>query len=1027
MDMKNPSTNWLGNTEIFRVNAIAPHSDHKFYDSVEAARKGAKFYGTENSDEGMNFKQSLNGEWKFFYADKPSKRPVDFYKKDFDDSNFDCIEVPGHIQLAGYDKCQYVNSMYPWDGYEKLKAPEVSEEFNPVGSYIKEFTVDEALRNKKVFVSFQGVENAFFVWVNGNFVGYAEDSFTPSEFEITDYLCEHNRICVEVYKRSTGCWLEDQDFWRFSGIFREVYLYAVPQTHIRDIFVKTDLEDNYKFATLNAEMLIEGNICCALHGTLYDAAGNAVADSGIIEANNFSKALIQMGVNNAMLWSAENPYLYDLIIEVFDSTGNITEAVFVKIGFRKFELKDGIMHLNGRRIIYKGVDRHEFNCKRGRAVTAEDMIWDAVFMKRNNINAVRTSHYPNQTLWYELCDKYGIYLIDEANLETHGTWMQAWKINPENVIPGNNLKWHDIVLDRAANMLERDKNHPSILMWSCGNESHGGSVIYDMSRFFKKRDNTRLVHYEGVFHDRTYDDTSDVESRMYAKPEEIRKYLATKPPKPYISCEYMHAMGNSLGGMKLYTDMEDEFEQYQGGFIWDYIDQNMVETDENGNDVVRYGGDYDDRPTDYNFCGDGIIFADRTYSPKVAEVKYLYQNLHIKPSRNSVTIDNRNLFTSTDKYIFKKIVFINGKEIEQDTFEADVSPLTQKTFTFEELGCKCVEFDKDEITIIISAHLKESELWAQKGFEVAFGQYVCGNYHFVENNIGDVKIIDGDYNLGIHGSNFSMLFSKQSGGMISFVCNGVEMIKKIPMPTYWRAPVDNDYGNKMPFKSGMWRTASLSQLPCKYDIKSSDTGIAVTYEYLLWPDSDYKTIVTYEFIKNKGLKIRMNYPGVKGVSDIPEFGLSFSIPKEFKNVLWYGMGPDENYIDRNNGVRLGIHETTAQQSLTPYALPQECGNRTGTRWLKITDDGGNGMAFYATDTPFEFSILPYTAYELENAAHKEELPKCSTTTVKILAAQKGVGGDDSWGAPVHDEFTLQPEKPITFEFMVLPSDFVKFR
>ncbi|MBE6843788.1 MAG: beta-galactosidase, partial [Ruminococcus sp.] len=555
-----PTLEWLKNPEIFSVNREKAHSDH---------------ICTVN---GQQLKQSLNGIWKFSYTEHPDNRPVDFYKTDFDVSGFDDITVPGHIQLQGYDKPQYVNTQYPWEGYEKLIPPQIPNERNPVGSYVNFFDVDKALLGLKTFISFQGVETAFYVWLNGKFVGFSEDSFTPSEFDITPYLKEKgNKLAVEVYRYSTASWLEDQDFWRFSGIFRDVYLYAVPEVYIRDMKVIADYDHENKKGFLTTELDIIGDGDYSIKLKLTDKDGDSVFES--------DSANVTADISDISPWSAEEPYLYTLTAEIIMANGKVILTAQTNIGFRTFELKDGIMCLNGKRIIFKGINRHEWNAERGRVITEEDMLWDIRFMKQNNINAVRTCHYPNNSRWYQLCDEYGIYLIDETNLESHGTWQKMGLCEPFSNVPASLPEWKGAVLDRARSMYERDKNHASVLIWSCGNESYCGDDIAEMADYFHSVDQTRLVHYEGVVWNRKYDHITDMESRMYAKPHEVEEYLLKKSGKPYISCEYMHAMGNSLGGMKLYTDLEDKYMSYQGGFIWDFIDQALYK-----DGVLVYGG-----------------------------------------------------------------------------------------------------------------------------------------------------------------------------------------------------------------------------------------------------------------------------------------------------------------------------------------------------------------------------------------------------------------------------------------------------
>ena len=603
MRITEASLEWLENPGIFQVNRIKAHSDHFFYEKE-----------TETSlKEKTPLRQYLNGEWSFSYSENPDGREKDFYREGYDISHFGRIQVPGHIQTQGYDHMHYINTMYPWDGQEELRPPRISREYNPVGSYVKEFELEESLKGKKLFLSFQGVEATFYVWLNGSFVGYSEDSFTPAEFDITPFIKDKkNKLAVEVYKRCSGSWLEDQDFWRFSGIFRDVYVYAVPRIHVQDLFVKAELDDSYEKGVFSAEWELLGyEEGAELELVLEDHKGEVLYKERTAAGSEGVKA---REVGTVRPWSGENPYLYTLYVRIYDGNGRLIEVVKETVGFRRFEMKNGLMLINGKRMVFRGVNRHEFDRRKGRAIGAEEMLWDIRFMKRHNINAVRTSHYPNQSLWYRLCDEYGIYLIDETNLESHGSWQKMGKCDPSWNVPGSLPEWKENVVDRACSMLERDKNHPSVVIWSCGNESYAGEDILAMAEFFRERDNTRLVHYEGCVWNREYADSTDMESRMYAKPAEIAEYLDSDPKKPYISCEYMHAMGNSCGGMKLYTDLEDRYEKYQGGFIWDYIDQAAERVNEFWETVLSYGGDFDDRASDYEFCTNGIVYADKLIS-----------------------------------------------------------------------------------------------------------------------------------------------------------------------------------------------------------------------------------------------------------------------------------------------------------------------------------------------------------------------------------------------------------------------------
>lgn len=638
---------WLDDPQVFRVNRLDAHSDHKFYENKEDYEK-----------KEQRLKQSLNGIWKFRYSENAMERPADFYQKWFQCRSFDEMKVPQHIELAGYDKIHYINTMYPWEGHiyrrpagtgkEKGKGMFSQAEYNPVGSYIRKFDLQDGLRGKRIILSFEGVEQAFYVWVNGEFAGYAEDSFTVSEFDITPYVKEKdNLLAVEVHKRSTAAFLEDQDFFRFFGIFRDVNLYGIPAVHIEDLWIrpiyhpedgKAEIELDIRLSQKKKEINIRGKIKVSLKD-------NAAETKTVLldETENLDDPAIQTNlpvegsVNNVLhfryelkktvnAWSNTDPYLYELLIEVQNEKDETVEVVPYPIGFRKIELKDGKMLLNGKRLIINGVNRHEWNARSGRCITEADEKWDIECIRRNHINAVRTCHYPDHISWYYRCDQAGIYLMAETNLETHGSWQKMGATEPSWNVPGNIECWRACTLDRAVSNFETFKNHTSVLFWSLGNESYAGNVLREMNQYYKEKDPDRLVHYEGVCHNRSYEDViSDMESQMYTSPENVKEYLENNPKKPFLLCEYMHDMGNSLGGMESYIRLLDQYDNYQGGFIWDYMDQALWVKDEvTGREVLRYGGDFDDRPSDYEFSGNGILFADRTEKPAMQEVRHYY-------------------------------------------------------------------------------------------------------------------------------------------------------------------------------------------------------------------------------------------------------------------------------------------------------------------------------------------------------------------------------------------------------------------
>ena len=622
---------WLDNPEVFRVNQVPAHSDHGYYTSY-----------ADLSEKNNKLTQSLNGQWEFCFSANAKSRPVDFYKEDYDSSNFDKIMVPGHIELAGYDQIRYINTMYPWEGKNYRRgaytcnagsgAGMFSEaEYNPVGSYITRFDLAEEMRGKRVRIFFEGVEQAVYVWLNGEFVGYAEDSFTPSEFDLTPYIREKdNVLAVEVHKMCTAAFLEDQDFFRFFGIFRNVSLKALPDVHVEDMWLNPILHQDNKSGRLDATIRVSNVFNKQVNARLImkDIAENIVVDSAMEmeEKDGELVGFVSTEISDVQPWDNHNPYLYKTFLEIQDAEGATLEVVPYSIGFRRIEIIDKVMYLNGKRFIIVGVNRHEWNPKTGRCIGMDDMITDINCMKKNNINSVRTCHYPDQIPWYYLCDEAGIYVMAESNLESHGSWQKLGAIEPSWNIPGSVPQWKEVVVDRARSNYETFKNHTSIIFWSLGNESYAGDDIKAMNDYFKEKNDGRLVHYEGSYYTREYEDSiSDVESRMYAKPYEIEEYLSNTPKKPYLLCEYMHDMGNSMGGLGSYMKLIDKYEMYQGGYIWDFIDQALLVKDEvTGKEVLRYGGDFDDRPSDYEFSGNGIVFADRREKPAMQEVRYYY-------------------------------------------------------------------------------------------------------------------------------------------------------------------------------------------------------------------------------------------------------------------------------------------------------------------------------------------------------------------------------------------------------------------
>ena len=1033
--------------KFFKENCMAAHSDHVTYKNE-----------AEAMEQNSSFRLSLDGIWKFHYAKNDAQTIPGFEAEDYNCRPWDDIRVPAHIQMEGYDIPQYANIQYPWDGREDVWRDAVPTDFNPVASYVKYFTLPEGFVKNGLYISFQGVESGFALWLNGSYVGYSEDSFTPSEFDLTPYVKEgENKLALKVFKWTSSSWCEDQDFYRFSGIFRSVYLYTMPKVHVYDLKVQPvvaeslesadlvlDMEicgkaetveksaDDAKMQNVSAKITLTGSRDDSKEGAAGSVSENTIFSETIsFQPNNTSDTIrftdtgaatvhFEQEVNHPNLWSAEHPELYTLTVELLDESGNCVEYISQNIGFRRFEMKDGIMTLNGKRIVFKGVNRHEFSSKTGRAVSKEEVLQDIITMKQNNINAIRTCHYPDASGIYELCDRYGLYMIAENNLESHGSWDAASHglVPKDTIVPGDNMDWEPMMLDRVNSCYQRDKNHPAILIWSVGNESYGGKVIFDMSEKFRALDPYRLVHYEGIFNDRRYEGTSDMESQMYTSVENIKKFLAEHKEKPFICCEYTHAMGNSCGAMHKYTDLTDTEPRYQGGFIWDYIDQSILKKDRYGQEFQAYGGDCGERPTDYNFSGNGICYGgERDASPKMQEVKFNYQNISVAFEEHSFTVVNKNLFADTSEYQCIVILQKNGTVVKKQKMDTNVVPLSSGSYEIP-----FVIPEDAEYAVTVSFVLREDTFWAKAGHEVAFGQKVYKKEVKFAVPEKPLQVVRGKVNIGVKGDDFDCLFSLLNGGLVSYRYAGKEMIEKIPMPNFWRAPVDNDNGSMAPGRYAQWKIASMyishrnggmfDNVPTT--VEETEHSVTITYTYYMPTTPAAKCQVAYTVFGDGTVETKLTYDPVEGLPDMPEFGMMFKLNADYDNVEWYGYGPEETYADRRHGAKLGIYKNKAADNMAKYLVPQECGNKVGVRYAKVTDYKGRGLLFSGDE--LSFSALPYTPHELENAAHPYELPQVHYTVVRVALAQMGVGGDDSWGAWVHPEYNIDVTKPLEFTF-----------
>ncbi len=1053
----------IQNPTCFQVNRLPAHSDHLFCRSMEEA-----------VSEESSFRFSLNGMWKFHYAKNYAQAIPGFEKPDYDCAGWDDIRVPAHIQMEGYDAPQYANVQYPWDGREEIRPGEVPEYFNPVASYVKYFELPEGFDRERLYISFQGAESGMALWLNGSFVGYSEDSFQPSDFFLSPYLKEgRNKLAVQVFKWTSGSWCEDQDFFRFSGIFREVCLYTVPAFHVQDMKTETELTEDFSSGSLTLTLQITdggkeaekekpveagrmkaaGNIslslCAPGEGKTWEENPED-GDCVLVEKDIFAigENVYSLDIDAPKLWSAERPHLYRLLIQLYDEHLVLQEVILQDVGFRKFEMDGNIMKLNGERIVFKGVNRHEFCAESGRVVSEADTLQDVLTMKRHNINAIRTSHYPNSSVLYKLCDRYGLYMIAENNMESHGSWDPVVRglAGEETVVPGDNADWLDMMLDRVNSCYQRDKNHPAILIWSCGNESYGGRVIYEMSELFRKLDKKRLVHYEGIFHDRRYNGSSDMESRMYSPVAEIRAFLKENREKPFICCEYTHAMGNSCGGMEYYTKLTEEEPLYQGGFIWDYIDQSITKKDRYGEPFQAYGGDFGDRPTDYNFSGNGIVYGgDRSPSPKMQYIKYNYQNISISidMEKESFTVWNQHLFVNTDSFDCVVTLQRNGKQIASEKREISVKPLEKDSFALS--ACSWKKEKRPGIyTVNVSFRLKEDEIWAQAGHEVAFGEAYAERKEEDSGKTGiplwgteericvkkPFTVIHGANNIGVRGEDFDVLFSTLHGGLASYRYGGKELIAQMPKPNFWRPPTDNDMGNLMPGRYAQWKIASMYltfKTPASaggrefYEsiqpkLREEEDCVTVTYEYRMPTTPESVCHLAYTVYGDGTVKTTLTYDPVKELGDMPEFGVLFKLDADYDKVKWFGQGPEETYADRLPGSKLGWYENRVSDNMAKYLRPQESGNKMGVYYAGVTDEKGRGMMF--AGDKINFSALPFTPHEIENAAHPFELPKRHYTVIRAAEGQMGVAGDDSWGSRTKDEHLLDVSgrKEFTFFF-----------
>ncbi len=1016
---------WENNPECFKINKRAPHTDIVPFLTREDAiawRKAAR----EVTD--------LNGTWDFLFFENPDAFDAAFpdgLEQEVDVHTWGQIKVPANWQLEGYDYPQYTNVKYPWEMTEDVMPPQIPRVYNPVGVYSCSFE-GKAGEGEHAILHFDGIESCGEIYVNGRFAGYTEGSFTAAEFDITGLLREgENRLVVKVLRWCDGSWLEDQDFFRLSGIFRDVYLYMLPQVHISDYRVDALLDEHYQDGILRVEADVAGEAQDArIRLELFGPKGKEVLSVSAPVENG--RACFEETVETPWQWSAESPALYTAVLTL--EAGEQEEIVANRCGFRTFEMKDGIMMLNNKRIIFKGTNRHEFGAAFGRAITREAMLADAVSMKRNNINAVRTSHYPNHPYWYELCDEYGLYVIDETNLETHGTW--TYSIPEEEqmyALPGSHEEWKAAVVDRVSDMYYRDRNHPSVLIWSLGNESYCGTNFRAMADFLRERDTTRLVHYEGQSHCPGYEDVSDMNSTMYTH---VNEWIAgySEREKPAILCEYVHAMGNSCGSFVKYTEAFEKYPRLQGGFVWDYVDQAILTRDENGKEYLGYGGDFNEGYHDGNFSGNGLMFADRTETPKIKEARICYQNIVFESAdwaKGEVTLKNRSLFTDLDSYEFRWSLYADEEKKDCGSFRISCKPGERVSVSvpFAKALGEGGPAAGSEAFLNLEAVLTEDTLWAKAGYAVAMGQFMTGSRTetFVCREAGELAVTENYAAIIVTGRDFEYRFSKRTGDFYSIKRNGKEYLKAPLACNFWRASTDNDRGSRQSYNAAVWRYAGAAASKWVADARKAEGHVEVGMKFVLpiysaASDQTKCAMDTKLSIYPDGTILFDNsFACEESLPDIPEIGLMFTLPAGFDRFQWFGRGEHENYIDRKESAFVGTWQSKVADRMVPYLVPQECGNMIDVRRLKLVNKEGGCLTFTGFPT-VEANVLPYSPEEMETAMHHKDLAPSDKTVVRINYRQTGVGGDDTWSrnARAHEEFRIKAADGASFRFTMKP-------
>ncbi len=1005
---QNQTGDWE-NPQVFGRNKLPAHAFFIPFQNEESALS----FDHSRSD----FYQSLNGEWKFHFYPKPADVPQEFYKPGFQDTGWDHIDVPSNWQIEGYGQPIYTNIKHPFEA----DPPRVPHDNNETGAYRLKFNVPQAWRKKTIILHFAGVQSAFYLWVNGKEVGYSQGSMTPAEFDITRYVRRgENLLAVKVLRWSDGSYLEDQDFWRLSGIYRDVFLYAVPQMSIRDFKVETDLDGDYKNAQLfvNIDLASRKTPQGAVRITLYDKTGEPLFSERVDASQeiNFEKM-----VQNPLKWSAETPNLYVLTLQLYDKKNNLVQAVAEKIGFRKVEIVDGRLLVNGAVVMFKGVNRHEIQPDRGRAVTEAIMVEDIKLMKQHNINAVRTSHYPNQTRWYELCDEYGLYVMDEANIESHELWAD------KKIYLDDKPEWQDAFVDRGVSMVHRDKNHPSIIFWSMGNETGYGKAFDVMYNAMKEIDPTRPIHYESrtpaYIHDLS---KYDIISTMYPSLQAILELMEKDPSRPVIICEYAHAMGNSTGNFKKYWDLFEKFPRLQGGFIWDWVDQGLLKKTDDGRPYFAYGGDYGDTPNDGNFCINGLVNPDRVPQPGLKEVKKVQQFLKVEPVNllsGQFIIHNLYNFINLDFLTMDWRILENGRIIQSGNVKkVDVPPSAEAPLLLPVHAPDTTS--GHEYDLGLSFKLNKDMPWAEKGYELAWEQFaIAGQGTSIKPPAAqsEIQVTEGAKNIDISGENFELQFSKDSG-TFTLEQNGKTLVRSGVLFNVWRAPTDNDDGGGEKSFGARWRRAGLDEAEFKPGTvqleKKENRALITVAGRMALMDGGIDYTIKYTVDGSGRITVDNRIECTGEVPPLPKVGNQMFLPKSMDKVQWYGRGPHESYWDRKTGARIGIFRAAVEELYFPYVKPQENGNRTDVRRLMIKDLAGDGIKITAQPL-VNFSAHHYTLENLTNAEHTVDLKKAGYITLNVDLRQHGLGGDDSWNPRTHPEYQLTDDS-YRYQYIIEP-------